>query len=141
MAHQDSWKVTTDHRLIAENLQSSLKQRDFTIIESIRNTHVPTARRKASRNGKIEQIAHLKGRNGSVAIQEMLTGYRSTSHPATGVAPYEALVNRQVRTKLDHQTREISENDCDTAIRGKRDTKNLSNRMLKTGTPRNTTSF
>ena len=46
----------------------------------------------------------------------MLTGYRSTPHPATGVAPYEALMNRQERTKLDHQTRENSENDRDTAI-------------------------
>ena len=46
----------------------------------------------------------------------MLTGYRSTPHPATDVAPYEALMNRQVRTKLDHQTRESSENARDTAI-------------------------
>lgn len=65
---------------------------------------------------KTEQIAHLKGGNGSIAIQEMLTGYRSTPHPATGVAPYEALMNRQVRTKLDHQTRESIENARDTAI-------------------------
>ena len=46
----------------------------------------------------------------------MLTGYRSTPHPTTGVAPYEALMNRQVRTKLDHETRESSEIPCDTAI-------------------------
>ena len=65
---------------------------------------------------KTEQITHLNGGNSSIAIQEMLTGYRSTPHPATGVAPYEALMNRQVRTKLDHQTRESSENARDTAI-------------------------
>ena len=65
---------------------------------------------------KTEQITHLKGRNGGIAIQEMLTGYRSTPHPATGVAPYEALMNRQVRTKSDHQARESSENARDTAI-------------------------
>ncbi|XP_020617325.1 uncharacterized protein LOC110055289 [Orbicella faveolata] len=65
---------------------------------------------------KTEQIAHLKGGNSSIAIQEMLTGYRSTPHPATGVAPYEALMNRQVRAKLDHQMRESSENACDTTI-------------------------
>ena len=65
---------------------------------------------------KTEQITHLKGGNSSIAIQEMLTGYRSTPHPATGIAPYEALMNRQVRTKLDHQTRESSENARDTAI-------------------------
>ena len=63
-----------------------------------------------------EQITHLKGGNGSIAIQEMLTGYRSTPHPATGIAPYEALMNRQVRTKIDHQTRESSENARDTVI-------------------------
>ena len=63
---------------------------------------------------KTEQISHLKGGNSSKAIQEMLRGYRSTPHPATGVAPYEALMNRQMRTKLDHQTRESSENSCDS---------------------------
>lgn len=31
----------------------------------------------------------------------MLAGYRSTPHPATGVTPYEALMNRQVRTKRE----------------------------------------
>ena len=33
----------------------------------------------------------------------MLASYRSTLHPATGVTPYEALMNRQVRTKRDAQ--------------------------------------
>jgi len=46
----------------------------------------------------------------------MLTGYCSTPHPATGIASYEALMNRQVRTKLDLQTRESSENVLETAI-------------------------
>ena len=64
---------------------------------------------------KTEQIAHLRGINGSTAIQEMLAGYRSTPHLATGVAQYEALMNRKVRTKLDHQMRESSGNACDTA--------------------------
>ena len=67
-------------------------------------------------NNKTAQITHLKSGNSSTAIQEMLTGYRSTPHPATGIAAYEALMNRQVRTKLDHQTRESSENARDTAI-------------------------
>lgn len=51
---------------------------------------------------KTEQNAHLRGRNGSTDIQEMLTGYHSAPHPATEVAPYEALMNRQARTKLGH---------------------------------------
>ena len=50
----------------------------------------------------------------ATAIQEMLIGYRSTPHPATGISPYEALMKRQVRTKLGyiqrkHNDREITE--------------------------------
>ena len=71
---------------------------------------------------KTEQIARLNGGKSSVPVQEMLTGYRSTPHPATGVPPYEALMNRQIRTKLDHQARECNENPRDTAI-DKRDEK------------------
>ena len=32
----------------------------------------------------------------------MLTAYRSTTHPATGITPYEAMKGATVRTKLDH---------------------------------------
>lgn len=52
---------------------------------------------------KTEQKAHSQGRKSSEAIQEMLMGYRSTPHPATGYCPYEALMRRNVRTKLDSQ--------------------------------------
>ena len=58
---------------------------------------------------KSEQIAHLKTGNGSIAIQEMLTGYCSTP-------PYKAIMNRQVRTKLEHHMRDSSENARDTPI-------------------------
>ena len=51
----------------------------------------------------------------------MLTGCRSAPHHATGVTLYEALMNRQVRTELDHQTRDSNhESDRDTAV-NKRD--------------------
>ena len=50
---------------------------------------------------KTEQIAHMEGRTSTSAIQYMLMGYRSTPHPATGYSPYEALMKRDVRTKLD----------------------------------------
>lgn len=53
---------------------------------------------------KTEQIAHSEGRSSSTAIQYMLMGYRSTPHPATGYSPYEALMRRAVRTKLDYKT-------------------------------------
>ena len=55
---------------------------------------------------KTEQIAHFQGQDSNAAIQKMLIGYRSTPHPATGVTPFKALMNRQVRTKQDYQTRE-----------------------------------
>ncbi|CAG2239918.1 unnamed protein product [Mytilus edulis] len=51
---------------------------------------------------KTEQIAHMKGNHSNDAIQDMLMGYRSTPHPATGFTPYAALMNRDVRTKLDY---------------------------------------
>ena len=69
---------------------------------------------------KTEKIAHLHGQNSNIAIQEMLTGFRSTPHPATGATPYEAMMNRPIRTKLDHQTRvTISSNSKDTTINRK----------------------
>ena len=53
---------------------------------------------------KTEQIAHSEGRSSNSALQYMLMGYRSTPHPATGYSPYEALMKRNVRTKLDHDS-------------------------------------
>ena len=53
---------------------------------------------------KIEQIANLQGKNRLErrnAVQDMLIAYRSTPHPATGVAPYEALKGTPVRMQLD----------------------------------------
>lgn len=50
---------------------------------------------------KIEQIAHLQGKNKSEsqnAIHDMLTAYRSTPHPATGISPYEAMRGMAIRT-------------------------------------------
>lgn len=52
---------------------------------------------------KTEQIAHSEGTSSNAAIQYMLMGYRSTPHPATGYSPYEALMKRDVRTKLDYE--------------------------------------
>jgi hypothetical protein len=63
---------------------------------------------------KTEQIANIQNKDSATAIQEMLIGYRSTPHPATGISPDEALMKRQVRTKLGyiqrkHNDREITE--------------------------------
>ena len=37
---------------------------------------------------KTEQIAHSQNLDRETAVQEMLTGFRSTPHPGTGVTPY-----------------------------------------------------
>ena len=56
---------------------------------------------------KSEQRARLENKPSKIAIQELLIGYRSTPHPATGITPYDAMMNRKVRTKLDYTQREI----------------------------------
>ena len=57
---------------------------------------------------KTEQIAHSDGTSSSSAIQYMLMGYRSTPHPATGYSPFEALIRRNIRTKLDYEVPSVS---------------------------------
>ena len=59
---------------------------------------------------KTEQIAHSEWKASNSAIQYMLMGYRSTPHPATGYSAYEALINRNVKTKLDYESTSISRN-------------------------------
>lgn len=68
---------------------------------------------------KTEQIASLQGKNRLErrnAVQDMLTAYRSTPHPATGVAPYEALKGTSARTKLDYIEPEPQRNEKDDVI-------------------------
>ena len=57
---------------------------------------------------KTEQIASITGEDSEGAIAKMLIGYKSTPHPATQTSPYRALMNREVRTKIDH-TKSIAE--------------------------------
>ena len=68
---------------------------------------------------KTEQIANLQGKNRLErrnAVQDMLIAYRSTLHPATGVAPYDALKGTSVRTKLDYIEPEPQRNEKDDII-------------------------
>ena len=54
---------------------------------------------------KTKQIPNLKGKTRLErrnAVQDMLIAYKSTPHPATGVAPYEAFKGTPVRMKLDY---------------------------------------
>ncbi|XP_038077223.1 uncharacterized protein K02A2.6-like [Patiria miniata] len=65
---------------------------------------------------RAEQIAHLQMKSRNIIIQEMLIGYRSKPHPATNITPYEALMNRPVRTKLDHKPAKHTQNIKDSII-------------------------
>jgi len=70
---------------------------------------------------KTEQIAHLRKDGYKQAIQQMLMGYRATPHIATGITPYEALMGREVRTKLDAIT--ITDNSDTQIMINERDKK------------------
>ena len=48
----------------------------------------------------MERIAHLQHRDHHLALSDLLTGYRATPHPATGVAPYDLITGRKIRWKL-----------------------------------------
>ena len=52
---------------------------------------------------KTEPTAHSEGKK-RTAIQNMFMGYSSMPHPATKYSPYEALMGRNVRTKLDYKS-------------------------------------
>ena len=60
---------------------------------------------------KIAAIAKQDHINFHEATYDMLQAYRSTPHPATKSTPYELLMNRQVRTKIDHFPTETSPKD------------------------------
>ena len=64
---------------------------------------------------KTMTIAKQAGTDQEEAIYDMLQAYRSTPHPATKLPPYQLLMNREVRTTLDHFPTETQEND--TAVR------------------------
>ena len=55
---------------------------------------------------KTEQRAHLENKSVNIAIQELLTGYRSSPHPAICITLFEAMMNLQVRMKIDYKERE-----------------------------------
>lgn len=86
---------------------------DFSEKEGFHHHHVTPGHARANGEvenfikllNKTEKIAHVQGQNNNIAIQEMLTGFRSTPHPATRIMPYETMMNRPVRMKLHYQAR------------------------------------
>ena len=85
---------------------------------------------------KTEQRARLENKPANTAIQELLTGYRSTPHPATGITPYDAMMDRKVRTKLDYSQREstiekqkVNERDKEYKMKIKHNAENKNTRF------------
>ena len=60
---------------------------------------------------KIAAIAKQDHINFHEVTYDMRQAYRSTPHPATKITPYELLMNRQVRMKIDHFPTETSPKD------------------------------
>ena len=60
---------------------------------------------------KTAAIARAEGVDLQEATYDMLQAYRETPHPATGTAPYKLLMNREIRTRLDHYPTERSNRD------------------------------
>ena len=69
---------------------------------------------------KTTAIARAEGVDLQGATYDIIQTYRETPHPATGTAPYELLMKREIRTRLDHYPTERSNRDEETR---KRDTK------------------
>ena len=74
--------------------------------------HKNVAPRHPKAQGQIEVFNKLVNKTATIAEQEgidvheatydMLQAYRDTPHPPTKKTPYEMMMNREVRTKLDH---------------------------------------
>ena len=60
---------------------------------------------------KTAAIARAEGIDLHEATYDMLQAYRETPHPATGATSYELLMNRTIRTKLDHYPTETAHMD------------------------------
>ena len=86
---------------------------EFAAVEGFRHHRITPLHPRANGEAKsfmklvnkTEQRAQIQKYSPMMAIQEMLIGYRSTPHPATGITPYEGMMNRIVRTKLDYENR------------------------------------
>ena len=69
---------------------------------------------------KTAAIACAEGIDVNEATYDMFEAYHETPHPATGTAPYELLLNRAIRTRLDHYP---TERACRDEVVRKRDSK------------------
>ena len=83
--------------------------------------HKPVTRYHPKAEGQVENFNKLINKIATIAKQDhtnfheatydMLQAYRSKPHPATKSTPYELLMNRRVRTKMNHFPTETSPKD------------------------------
>ncbi|XP_032231485.1 uncharacterized protein K02A2.6 [Nematostella vectensis] len=83
---------------------------EFAAIEGFRDKKITPRHPKAQ--GQVEGFNKLINKIATIANQEhidvheatydMLSAYRDTPHPATKETPYELMMNREIRTKLEH---------------------------------------
>ena len=102
------------NRIESDNrpLFNSTAFEQFALREGFKLCKVPSRRARGNGEGescmklinKTEQIEHLQKTDNDIAMQEMLTRYRSTPRVATELSAYEAMMGRKKRTKLDHHT-------------------------------------
>ena len=84
-------------------------------------THKKITPRHPKAQGQVEGFNKLMNKTAAIARAEgidlheatcdMLQAYRETPHPATGNAPYDLLMNRAIRTRLDHYPTERASRD------------------------------
>jgi len=67
---------------------------------------------------KTAAIARAEGIDLQEATYDMLQAYRETPHPATGIAPYELLMHRAIRTRFDHYPTERATRDEEIRRKG-----------------------
>ena len=92
---------------------SSKEFAEFAAVEGFRHHRITPLHPRANGEAesfmklinKTEQRAQIQRMSPLMAMQEMLIGYRLTPHPATGISPYDGMMNRTVRTKLDYVSR------------------------------------
>ena len=65
---------------------------------------------------KIATIAKQEGIDVREATYDMLQTYRDTPHPATRKTPYELMMNREIRTKLEHFPSSIPTQDQEVRV-------------------------
>ena len=87
---------------------------------------------------KITAIVKQANTNPHKAIHDMLQAYRSSPHPATKKPPYELLMNREVRTKLDHFPTTTLINDQEVRANDRSYKEIVKNTTTDGTTPRNT---